>query len=124
MARILIVEDTETVSRALGHVLKAGDHEVEIAADGTAALEKLRGASFDLALVDVWMPGMTGIELLTKAHADGVTIPFIMMSGGGPGAPIEFAQASSQARGAVTFLVKPFSPEKLTETVEKTLAGE
>lgn len=123
MAKILIVEDADHVSRALTHTLKAGLHEVETAADGHAAIEKLRHETFDLALVDVWMPGMTGIELLTQAHEEGVSIPFVMMSGGGPGAPIEFAQASSQARGAVTFLVKPFSAEKLNETIDRALSG-
>ncbi len=64
--RILVVDDDRTTLRMLRLQLEAAGYEVETARDGAAALAKLARARFDLVLLDVWMPGMDGLEVLSR----------------------------------------------------------
>lgn len=123
MARVLIVEDTEGVMTALRTSLTRLGHTVVEARDGEEGLARLTEGGVDVAVVDVWMPKLNGIDLLKKAMATGVDTRFIVMSGGGPDIPIEFTQATASSHGAITFLVKPFGLDRLREAVEEALAA-
>jgi Response regulator containing CheY-like receiver, AAA-type ATPase, and DNA-binding domains len=65
-SRILIVDDEASIRALLGQHLQQEGHEVTLAADGSAGLEALGKAEFDLVLTDVRMPGMSGLELLAE----------------------------------------------------------
>ena len=64
--RILIVDDDRTTLRMLSLPLKAAGYTIATASDGAAALARLARTRFDLVLLDVWMPGMDGLEVLAR----------------------------------------------------------
>src|SRR6185436_6356391 len=69
MSRILVVEDDRATRHLLGEVLKQAGHTVVAAKDGAGALKEIAGAPFDLMLLDIWMPKMNGLEVLTRLKA-------------------------------------------------------
>lgn len=109
---VLIVEDNETNRFVLSRLLTDGGHTIHTEADGFAALSTLRGRSFDVALVDMEMPGLSGADLIARYRADhpgDQTPAFIMLT----------AYATSDVRdaalrsGASSFLTKPVTSEEL-----------
>ena len=66
MTRILIADDDRTTRLLLSETLRAQKYTVVAVADGAAALKKLKAGKFDLALMDVWMPKMNGLEVLVE----------------------------------------------------------
>ena len=66
MSRILVVDDDRATRHVLTAVLESAGFEASAAKDGVDALSQLRRRRFDLLLLDVWMPRMNGLELLTK----------------------------------------------------------
>ncbi len=113
--RVLIVDDEPALRRSLARVLSAEQFDVLTAEDGAAALSLLQTTRVDVVLLDVMMPGMSGMEVLArikKAHAD---VEVVMMTGF---ADIDTAVAAVR-QGAYNFLTKPFGP---TETVAIALA--
>jgi two-component system nitrogen regulation response regulator NtrX len=116
-ARILIVDDDASIRESLQRVLKYEDYDVQLAEDGPAALERLAERRHDLALLDVKMPGMDGLELLErikKAHADLVCI---MVSGHGT---VQTAVEATKL-GAYDFLEKPPDRDRLLLTIRNGL---
>ncbi|MCE9581340.1 MAG: sigma-54 dependent transcriptional regulator [Planctomycetes bacterium] len=109
MARILVVDDEELIRKTVAQTLSSEKHESVGASNGKEALEKLAGDTFDLALVDLKMPGMDGKEFLTAVREKGIEIPVVMMSGHGT---IDDAVDATR-RGALDFIQKPFDRERL-----------
>jgi DNA-binding NtrC family response regulator len=116
-ATILVVDDEPNIVRTVRGALKVEGYDVESASDGPSALDKLASRSFDLALMDVQLPGMDGLQVLERARAQGVDTPVIVMSGHGT---IETAVQATRL-GAQDFLEKPLSTEKLLLTIANTL---
>jgi CheY-like chemotaxis protein len=82
MARLLIAEDEQPVRDLLARALSQDGHEVEVAADGAAALERLSAAApFDLLLTDIRMPIMDGIALALAAARDHPDLAIVLMTG-------------------------------------------
>lgn len=121
MTSILIVDDTEAVRESISAVLKKAGYDVVEAADGEQALETLKSQSFDLAIVDIWMPKMNGLSLLQELRGQRSDIPIIIVSGGGPGAPLERSAALADIYGAVEVLFKPFEDFELLDAVKEIL---
>jgi DNA-binding NtrC family response regulator len=92
-------------------------HEVTVCDNATRALETLRSEPFDLIFSDVVMPGKTGLDLLEEMKSLGVRTPIIMISGQ---ANIEMAVRATKL-GALDFLEKPLSTDKLLLTIENAL---
>src|SRR5258706_524460 len=80
--RILVVDDQATVAEMTAGLLRALGHEVQVALDGEAALERLSGARFDLVLCDIMMPGMDGYEVCRRRRADAATalLPVVLVT--------------------------------------------
>jgi len=114
-SRVLVVDDEEGMQMALREVLSRRSIRVDCASDGAKALELLEKAPYSLVLSDVRMPGMTGMELLSKAAACRPGTAFVMMTAYGS---IEDA-VEAMKMGARDYLIKPFS----FETVESVVAG-
>lgn len=111
---ILLVDDESGVLLALKLLLSTLKFEVSTSGSGGEALERIaEGASFDLVLCDLRMPGMDGISLVRELRRRGVTTPFILMSGHATPEDVESALES----GATSFLAKPFAPQQLTEAL-------
>lgn len=119
MARILTVDDSNSLRRMVAFTLKQAGHEVVQAVDGSDGLVKIREQKIDLALVDVNMPSMGGIEMVTEMRKlpDYAKTPILMLT---TESSDEKKQEGRQA-GATGWIVKPFSPEQLLGIVEKVL---
>jgi DNA-binding NtrC family response regulator len=116
-AQLLIVDDEANTLASLSRAFRLAGHEVVVCDSATKALELALGQVFDLILSDVVMPGKNGLVLLEELKAAGVTSPVVMMSGQ---AHIEMAVKATRL-GALDFLEKPISTEKLLLTVENAL---
>ncbi len=102
--RVLVVDDEAELLRAVARILKARGFEVEMAGNGIEALEFLGRQTFDVMLVDLVMPGMTGLELLKRAKTVHEKLEVVIMTAF---ADVDTAVAAVKA-GAYDFLTKPF----------------
>jgi len=118
MAIILVVDDELGIRALLSEILSDEGHTVELAenaAQARAVRERLRP---DLVLLDIWMPDVDGISLLKEWGATSLlTMPVIMMSGHGT---IDTAVEATK-HGAMAFLEKPITLQKLLRAVEQAL---
>src|SRR5438552_13215775 len=114
---ILVVDDEEKIRHTLRGVLAYEGFEVLEAPDGRRALELLQHAAPRLAIVDVWMPEMDGIELVERMRNQAPGVPIIVISGHGT---IETAVRVIRL-GAFDFLEKPFPLDALLGVVGRAL---
>jgi two-component system nitrogen regulation response regulator NtrX len=105
---ILIVDDEAGVRSALSGVLRDEGYAVEAVESGEACLDRVIRASFDVIVLDIWLPGMDGLATLSKLQERRVDAPVIMISGHGN---IESAVRAIKM-GAFDFIEKPLSLEK------------
>ena len=115
--RLLVVEDDRTLRQALTFNLSREGYEVTTAADGPAALEAARDERLDLVLLDVMLPGMSGVEVLRALRRDGVTTPVIILSAKGD----EIDRVVGLKVGADDYVPKPFSRPELLARIEAVL---
>ncbi len=116
-AHLLIVDDEANTLASLSRAFRLAGHEATVCDNAAKALELAKAQKFDVILSDVVMPGKGGLALLEELKAQGVTAPVVMMSGQ---ADIEMAVRATRL-GALDFLEKPISTEKLLLTVENAL---
>lgn len=118
MARtILVVDDEETIIQSLNGILTDEGYDVVSADSGAGALEKIEEVMPELILLDIWMPGIDGIETLVKIKETSPHLPVVMMSGHGT---IETAVKATKL-GAYDFIEKPLSLEKVLLCVNNAL---
>lgn len=117
MANILIVDDDASVSGALRQVFEYEEHLVTIAPNGPAGLERLVDDNPDVVFLDVKMPEMDGLEVLTRMRKLDSRTPVIMISGHGN---IDTAVDATR-RGAYDFLEKPLDTARLFVTLRNAL---
>ncbi|RZJ62972.1 MAG: response regulator [Acidovorax sp.] len=121
MANILVVDDELGIRDLLSEILNDEGHSVDLAENATQARSARAGNSYDLVLLDIWMPDTDGVSLLKEWATAGVlTMPVIMMSGH---ATIDTAVEATRI-GAFSFLEKPITLQKLLKAVEQGLARE
>ena len=119
MANILVVDDELGIRDLLSEILNDEGHSVDLAENATQARAARLSASYDLVLLDIWMPDTDGISLLKEWATGGLlTMPVIMMSGH---ATIDTAVDATRI-GAFSFLEKPITLQKLLKAVEQGLA--
>ena len=119
MANILVVDDELGIRDLLSEILNDEGHSVDLAENATQARAARAGNSYDLVLLDIWMPDTDGVSLLKEWASSGVlTMPVIMMSGH---ATIDTAVEATRI-GAFSFLEKPITLQKLLKAVEQGLA--
>jgi two-component system, NtrC family, nitrogen regulation response regulator NtrX len=116
-AHLLIVDDEANTLASLSRAFRLAGHEATVCDNAAKALELAKAQSFDLILSDVVMPGKDGLALLEELKSQGVSSPVVMMSGQ---AHIEMAVRATRL-GALDFLEKPISSDKLLLTVENAL---
>ncbi|MGB8506805.1 MAG: sigma-54 dependent transcriptional regulator [Pyrinomonadaceae bacterium] len=115
---ILVVDDEKPQREILEEILSGEGYDVTTASSGEAALRIARDHRFDLALTDLKMTGMDGIELLQKLLAFDSSIIVILLTAHGS---IESAKEALR-RGAFDYLEKPYERETLLETIRRALA--
>ena len=124
LPRILVVDDDPMVCMAIEACLKRQGFEVTVADGGEAGMRALESRSFDLMLIDIFMPHMSGYESIRIFHERAPAIPLIAMSGyafADPGAASSDFLRSTLQFGAACCLRKPFRPEALLAAVNECL---
>lgn len=118
--RILIVDDEEDILSSLKTLFEVSlpNTEIETAPDGPTGLEKLRSAQFDLILTDYKMPGMNGLDFLTKAREVAPDTPAILITAF---PDLNIAVKAINEAGIENFITKPLQPEKVVDTIKEVL---
>ncbi|WP_102027161.1 response regulator transcription factor [Salirhabdus sp. Marseille-P4669] len=115
-ARILVVDDEERIRRLLKMYLVREDFEIDEAEDGETALQKALNEDYDLILLDLMMPGLSGEEVCTQLREHKAT-PVIMLTAKGE----EANRVQGFEVGADDYIVKPFSPREVVLRVKALL---
>jgi diguanylate cyclase (GGDEF)-like protein/PAS domain S-box-containing protein len=116
---LLVIEDDETTRAGVAELLASSALEVCACATGAEALALVRQRAFELALLDLYLPDMTGIDFLQRVRARGLELPVVVVSGSDS---IDSA-ISAMRLGIVDYLRKPYDPRRLVETVHGALAA-
>ena len=112
--KILIIDDEAPIREVLSESLRDDGYEVQVAVDGVTGLVALKEFAPDICFLDIWMPKMDGLEVLTQAVPLHPDISFVMISGHGT---IETAVKSTRI-GAWDFIEKPLSLDKVTLAID------
>jgi len=124
VAKILIVDDDLAVQTTIRLLLERAGHSVVVAGDGRKGLATFEAGDFELLFLDIFMPGMDGLETMRLIHQQQPLLPIIVISGrpitwdpsGGP----DFLTMATKL-GAVRSLQKPFKPAALLAAVSDGL---
>ncbi|HCL81442.1 MAG TPA: hypothetical protein DHW81_04200 [Nitrospiraceae bacterium] len=119
-ARILVIDDEEIVRISCERTLVPEGYEIDTAASGKEGLERLEKGEYDLVLVDLKMPGMSGIEFLVNIKSRRPEQKVMIMTGYDTIEHIVEAISS----GAAHYLEKPFTPDTLIERINEVLCIE
>ncbi len=117
MSRILVVDDERSIRNTLKDILEYEKYEVDLAEDGNKAIEKVKGAEYDIVLCDIKMPGLDGIEVLERLHILTPDTPVVMISGHGN---IDTAVESIK-KGAFDYIEKPLDLNRLLITIRNAM---
>src|SRR5665213_2669396 len=124
VAKILIVDDDSAVQATIRLILERAGHDVVAAGDGRKGLAVCEAGDFDLLFLDIFMPGMDGIETMRLVHQQRPLVPIIVISGNpvlsDSGKMPDFLTMATKL-GAVSSLQKPFKPAALIEAVNQCL---
>jgi DNA-binding NtrC family response regulator len=116
--QILIIDDDVQLSSMLAHLVKKEGFEAEVVHDGESAMRTLRSCMPDVILLDLKLPGMSGMEVLKQVKGLEQDLPVIMMTGSGE---IRDAVEAMKA-GAHDYLTKPFDDHEVLRAVHRALA--
>lgn len=117
MSKILIVEDEPSMRLGLKDNLEFESYEVEIAEDGQIALEKVAANSYDLILLDVMLPKISGFDVCKQLRKEGNTTPVILLTAKGE----EIDKVLGLELGADDYITKPFSLRELLARIKAVL---
>jgi len=121
MKNVLVVDDDRVTRHLVQSVLERAGYSVATAGDGTEALERSLGTgvdSPDLILLDVWMPGMSGLDVLARLRAEGLQSRVVVMTSDDTPETL----LSALKGQALHFMSKPIDPGALIEVVERALS--
>lgn len=116
---VALVDDEATVRRALGRLLRLTGHEVLSFASGQDFLDSLDSRVPDCVLLDIHMPGLTGLQVQARLRAAGFNLPVVFITGSDDA---KIARSALDV-GGVSLLRKPFSNERLLDAVGAALSG-
>ena len=115
--RILVADDETSVVKVLKDRFNYWGYEVEAAADGQETLEKVESYKPQLLILDLKMPKLCGMEVLEQTKKRHPHISIIILTA----SPSESTFKTCLEKGAVDYILKPFNPENLRETIEHAL---
>ncbi len=116
-ARILVVDDEDIVIRSCMRILDGGDYAIDSANDGIAALRKIEDSGYDIMILDIMMPNLSGLEVLRRVKEAHPEIDVIMITGL---SQIDTA-VEAMKLGAFDYISKPFEPDELKLVVQRAL---
>jgi CheY-like chemotaxis protein len=124
MTRILIIDDDQLVRQATKVMLDGNGFDVVAVADATAGIREIKAGSFDLVIVDLFMPGMDGLKTTKAIREYEGKMPVIAVSGflfGGRCPEMPNFDAMATEAGAISTLYKPFRPAELVQAIQKAI---
>ena len=119
--RVLVIEDERNISEAIRFILTREGWQVDVTADGAAALASLSAAPPDMVILDLMLPGISGFDILRSLRASPATqdVPVLMLTAKG-----QSADRDEAARLGVTrFMTKPFANADVVATVRELAGG-
>jgi two-component system OmpR family response regulator len=117
MARILVIEDDATTAREISMALSAQGHEVAVAEEGGAGLQRATQEHFDAITLDRMLPGMDGLSIVATLRGRRIATPVLMIS-----ALTDVDERIAGLRaGGDDYLIKPFAPNEMATRVEVML---
>jgi DNA-binding response OmpR family regulator len=115
--KILIVEDEPNIGRGLKDNLEFEGYQIDLAADGATGLNLIFANHYDLILLDVMMPEMSGFDVCKKAREKGIEVPIILLTAKSE----EFDKVLGLELGADDYITKPFSLRELLARIKAVL---
>lgn len=115
MTRVLLIEDEPNISEAIRFILSRDGCEVTARHDGTGVVEMLRAERHDLVILDLMLPGISGLDILSdiRSDPDMADLPVLMLTAKGQGRDREAAERA----GVNHFMTKPFSNNDMRAAV-------
>jgi CheY-like chemotaxis protein len=123
VTRILVIDDDACVSTAIRAILARHQCETVLASRAHAGIHTFRASEFDVVMVDLFMPGMNGLDTITRIRNESA-VPIIAMSGFRLRNSLDPGQdflGMAKQRGATASLRKPFSPPQLVAAIDRSL---
>jgi two-component system, OmpR family, response regulator len=117
LAEILVADDDRTTRFAISSMLKKAGYAVTAVRDGAEALRKIQQTSFDLAFLDIWMPALTGLEVLARVRVGESHPKIVIMTS--DGTPETLLRAVREQ--AYEYMSKPFPPKEAVEVAQRAL---
>jgi DNA-binding response OmpR family regulator len=115
--RILVVEDESAISEAVSYALREAGYEVDAVDDGEDALERARTRQYDLMVLDLLLPGLSGTEVCSRLRAERSDLPIVMLTA----LDSEHDRVEGLDTGADDYVTKPFSVAELVSRVRSHL---
>ena len=121
MRHVLLIEDEANIAEALRFILSRDGWQVSVISDGEAALAAVVGSKPDLVILDLMLPGLSGLEILQALRADPATValPVLMLTAKGQGRDREAAERA----GVSAFMTKPFDNSEIRAKVRDLLGA-
>ena len=123
VARILVIDDDACVGTAIQAILARHHYDTALSSRAHAGIHALQASQFDVLMVDLFMPGMNGLDTITQIRSASA-VPIIAMSGFRLRNSLDPDQdflGMAMLRGATTYLRKPFSPPQLVAAIDRSL---
>jgi DNA-binding response OmpR family regulator len=117
MKKILIIEDEPNMVNGLKDNLEFENYEVDTAMDGHLGMQKLLKSDYDLVLLDVMLPGISGFDICRNARKEGIDVPIILLTARGE----EIDKVVGLELGADDYITKPFSLRELLARIKANL---
>ena len=116
-ARVLVVDDEETIRNLLSKTLALADYEVDVAADGRMAIDRMRIINYDLLITDLRMPGVDGLSVIREARRLNAGLPVLIVTG----YSTEASAIEAINLGVQGYLTKPFRVPRVLAAAAKAL---
>lgn len=126
MTRVLVLDDDEAIREATAMLLKSEGFDAVAVPDGRSGIEAVKAGSFDIVIVDLFMPGMDGLETTKAIRRHNASMPIIAVSGfmlGDWRLEMPNFDAMAAEAGACATLYKPFRPAVLLQAIQQALTG-
>ena len=119
--RVLLIEDEANIAEAIRFILGRDGHDVDWSADGADVDRRIAETRPDLVILDLMLPGRSGLDILAGLKSDAATrdIPVMMLSAKGQGRDREAAEQA----GAALFITKPFANAEIRDRVRALIEG-
>jgi len=122
LAKVLVIDDDPNIGQVITQLLSDQSHEVILSYSGDDALELLKSEEFEVMIVDIFLPGTSGLEVIQAVSANYPDTKIVAMTAFGAQDDIDL-KGFAERYGAITTLEKPFDNEILLKSVSKALGA-